>query len=374
MSRIRRSWKATILATAAAGSVTALLLPVSAHATAGAAPRAAAHATEPTYEVIAQQLKNPRGISVQKDGTVLVAESGEGKIGCGAGETCVGATGAIYQVKGSTQGRVLTGLPSLSAGANASGSAAGPTDVEKTSGGYTVLNGVGDSVDQRATFGEDGKLLGTLNRNGRVIGDLVKHESTQDPDASMGHTPSVLSNAWRFLSSTRGGYLVTDAAGNDVLSVFNWFGWVKTRAVLPDTVLADGTKVQAVPGGIVEAPDGTVYISDIGALRPGLARIWKMSPGQQPQVLISGLTAVIDLAMDSQGDLIALTHSQGYQQGAPPLPGKLNKIDVATRTVTEIPTANRLAVATGVAVGPHDEIYVSNQGVGLNGQLVKITQ
>ena len=100
----------------------------------------AAHADTATIEVVADHLKNPRGITVLSDGTILVAEAGEGLPGCAEGQSCVGRTGGVYKVKGDSKGRVVTGLAS-----HAEGVAAGaPVVAAVASADGTAA--VGDSV------------------------------------------------------------------------------------------------------------------------------------------------------------------------------------------------------------------------------------
>ncbi|WP_260215327.1 ScyD/ScyE family protein [Streptomyces gossypii] len=362
-----------------------------------------------TLEVIADNLHNPRGISVQRDGTILVAEAGLGKPGCEAGETCVGLTGSVYRVKGHRQGRVVEGLPSLAIGPEnpqAPVQATGPNDVEGSGWGYRVLSGFSGSVESRAALGENAGKLGTFYKAGygrhhrhSVLADLVEHETRLDPDWVLGRPPgrepSVLSNAWRFAKSDKG-YLVTDAAANDLIGVSHR-GGTTTEAIFPDKLIdaaaapsaqerrllsavggqqataAEGEKVrvQAVPGGIVKGPDGAYYISEVAGLKPGASRIWRMEPGHRPEVFVEGLTAVTDLALDGKGSLVALTYTGGFTQDGP-LPGALNKIDLDTKKVTEIPTDGKLQVSTGLAVGPRGEIYVTNNSTSAEGQLVRV--
>ncbi|MGP9018078.1 ScyD/ScyE family protein [Streptomyces sp. BR1] len=407
MSRIRRSWSGAFVAAAAVGTLTATLVPGPAQAS----PKEAKAADTANIQVIASKLNNPRGISVQDDGTILVAESGVGKPGCAPGTKCVGLTGSIYRVKGSEQGRVVTGLPSSAVAPTNPYepiSAAGPNDVEANGSGYLVLNGFGGGTDDRDKLGKDAAKLGTLQTaSGWVLGDLAKHETLLDPDWILGHVPnpeeaSIHSNPWRFARNGRG-FLVADAGGNDLVGI-GFGGKTTTEAIFPDneipapggaaaapsakekkalsalvpqatTTAANGTvKVQSVPSGILKGKDGAFYMADMGGLRPGGSRIWRIVPGHRAEVFASGLTAVSDLAQDSDGNLIALTLTGGFQQQGPPLPGKLNRIDIKTKAVTEIPTDGKLSMATGLAVGPDDEIYVTNNSVGTEGQLIKITE
>ena len=165
------------------------------------------------------------------------------------------------------------------------------------------------------------------------------------------------------------GFQVTDAGSNDIVRVHG-DGTTSTDFLVPVNVTPVRT-AEAVPTGIVRAKDGTVYFADMSGMVAGSARIWKAVPGQQPEVLVTGLTNLIDLAVDCQGDLLALSFTEGFQAG-PPLPAKLSKIDTAARTVTEIPTGGLLNQPTGLAVGLRNQVYVTNNAHSADGQLVRV--
>lgn len=394
MSRSRKSWAGAGLAVAAAGCVTAGLVPGTAQAQ-GA----------PSLQVIASKLNNPRGVTVLGDGTILVAESGTGGkgpcVGSGQARQCFGTTGSIYRVKGAQKGRVVRGLPSVSEGG---GAAAGPVDVAVYGKDYVVLNNAGGSVADRARFGANARRMGTLYRvrGGVVYGDLVSHETRLDPDWVLPRTdpgePSVNANPWRFAAGT-GGQYVTDAGGNDLVRVAD--GKTYTEAIFPHGSVApipkatansaqarrllqvvagtrapeQGIPVQSVPTGIVKGPDGALYVSELGGFAPKASRIWRIAPGQRPRVFATGLTAVSDLTLDGRGNLVALTMTTGFGNGPndPPLPGAIYKINLRTKKRTEVPTGGKLFFPTGVAVGKGGEIYVANNGVGNGaGQLVRV--
>ncbi|MFD5877081.1 ScyD/ScyE family protein [Streptomyces sp. NPDC060322] len=359
MSNSLRSWKGALVPAMVAAGVTAPLLAGPAQA----APR------EATIEVLATGLKNPRDITALRDGTLLVAEAGEGLPGCATGTACAGLTGAVYRVKGESKGRVVEGLQSYAKGpaAGAPVSASGPNQVVPAAGGgYTVLSSYGGTTDSRAQLGADGTKLGTLyrTRDGKVLADPVDHETRLNPDGGDVH-----SNPWGFVPSGDG-WLITDAGANTVLRADSR-GRVSTAFVLPKNELPTGA-AEGVPTGVVTARNGTVYVADMSGTKTDASRIWKIAPGQRPEVLVTGLTNLVDLDLDCKGNLIALSFTKGFQQG-PPLPGALSRIDVRSKQITEIPTGNQLVGPTGLEVGPRGQIYVTNNSNGTDGRLVEVT-
>ncbi|WP_307161863.1 ScyD/ScyE family protein [Streptomyces rishiriensis] len=330
---------------------------------AGAATSGAEAVSTTTVKVIASGLKNPRDVTALADGSLLVAESGEGLPGCPVGQVCVGKTGSVYKIKGSWQGRVVTGLTSSAPGAAPGDTiaAVGPSSVlPDPNGGYLVLSSASLNSDTRAALGPDAKALGTLmrTRDGSIVADYVDHETRLNPD---GREP--YSNPWKVLRSG-GGYLTTDAGANTVLRTAG--GTTTTQFVLP----TNENDRDGVPTGIARGADGTTYVAGLGVYA-GQSRIYKVGP-DGPELWVTGLTNVVDLAVAPNGDLIALTYTPGYV-GDPPQPSKVLKIDTATKAVTEIPTGDRLIMGTGLDVNRDGQVLIVNNARGTSGELLSLT-
>lgn len=387
MSTLRSTRTVGATALAVAGLLTAAVLSGSTAATAAPAHHGTGHgsgpgSTDPSLTVVATGLHNPRGVTALSDGTVLVAESGmvDGK--CAAGASCIGPAGSVYRVHGTQQGRVVTGLPSWGVGSGDPAKPAtgtGPTSVQPDGhGGYVILSGFGGdgSTDFRASLGPSARSLGTIyhTKGHAVVGDLVRHETLQDPDWVLGHQldDTVESNPWRLARTWDGGYLVTDAAGNDVVRV-SAFGQTSTETVIPDVPVPGGGTAQAVPTGIAQGPDGAYYVAMLGGLKTGASQIWRLVPGHKPTLFASGFTALIDLAFDSHGSLLALSYTGGYGQTGP-TPGSVQRFDLKTGKATQVATGGDLITPTGLAVGPGNKIYVVEGADSGNAQLVRFSE
>jgi hypothetical protein len=274
---------------------------------------------QPSFEVVASGLDNPRHLTFSATGDLYVAESGRGgSVSCAEhpelGEFCLGFTGAVTRVRDDgPEEPVLTGLPSI---LGEGGDALGPSDIAFTGGQKFVLTiGLGGSDEFRDAFGPDGAQLGTLvsgklKRGGwSLFADVLANEATANPDGT-----DIDSNPVGLVRQGEG-YLVADAGGNAVVRASHK-GTFTTIAVLPPgSALAPpfvppGTQIptDAVPTSVVQGPDGAYYISQLTGFpfEKGDANIWRVVPGQDPTVYASGLTNLTDLAFAPDGSLYAV--------------------------------------------------------------------
>jgi hypothetical protein len=365
MARASRSWAGAFLAAAVLGSLVATAVPSQA---------ATRTRDTPTPVVVASGLHNPRSVTIGHDGTILIGEGGSGPATpCtaptpGAITRCIGFSGSIYQITGSTQGRVVTGLPS-EAIVRGDGTVviAGATQAVPEPGGtYAVIYGFSGGPADRAALGAGSGPLGTLSlSNGQLLGDLTQYEADHDPAQD-----GVFADPWNFVQDGSC-FLATDAGANDVLRV-DANGTVSTAAVVPPNVKPNGAQAQSVPTGIVRAPNGVVYISDMSGENVGLSRIWRYTAGQGLTEITTGLTDVIALSLARNGDLIALSYGSTAPMGTSvPGPGSLARINVHTGAVTTIDTGGILNAPTGMAVDRHGDVYIVNNAITNNGELLE---
>jgi hypothetical protein len=338
------------------------LLASSGLVTATSAQTSSANAPEVT--VIAEGLKNPRGIAFGPDHALYVAEAGRGGDGPCAehpalGNACVGRTGSITRLWRGDQERVVRGLPSIGV---EGGEALGPHDVAPLGGGNIVVTvGLGADPALRNELGSVGRRLGHLlhaNVDGSrsSIADIAGYENRANPDAG-----PLDSNAFGLLVEGHTAW-VTDAGGNHLARVGS-DGEVTTTAVFRNRLVEfDGQQIpmHAVPTTVVRGPDGALYVGQLtGFPFPiGGARIFRVVPGERPEVWKRGFTNIIDIAFHD-GSLYVLEIAHNSLLAESP-EGALIKVGPNGRRSIVV---DGLFFPGGFTIGSKGVIYVTNCGV-----------
>ncbi len=381
---------------------------------------APAVAQEPTLEVLADGLNNPRGVKVADDGSVYVAEAGFGGDTCmGEGEEagCFGLTGAITRVSADVVERVVEGVPSM---ASATGpDSGGVSDLAIGADGslYLIMN-LGADPASRAENPEALASLGWLLKAGadgtlEEVADVAAFESANDPDTEMGG--EVDSNPYGIVA-TDAGIVVADAGANDVLLVGD-DGSVTLLGVIGPTVHefsaadlaamgpppegegevppaaeengeappADAmipVPVQAVPTSVTVGPDGALYVGQLtgGPFPVGGASVWRLADGQEPTEYATGFTNIMGLGFAPDGTLyVAEMVHEGlmtvFAGGDTPPIGAVMSVAPGGGEPTMVATGEQLMALGGLAVDGDGAVYVSTgtiMGPG-GGTLVKIT-
>jgi hypothetical protein len=343
--------------------------------------------------VIADGLDNPRGIGFGPDGALYVAESGSGGAGpCIQGpegaEVCFGRTGAVTRITKRSQRRVLTGLASV-AEKGTGAAAEGPVDLGFSGWtGYLLMGTPGGGPDTRAQLGPGarrlGKLLKVNFRGIRAVADFMRFEEANNPDQGAGTPPGepIDSNPNGLLVRHRS-QLVADAGGNDLLKV-DRKGRISVVAVFPPRLvdappgipdLPPQIPMQAVPTSVVKGPDGAYYVGQLtGFPFPvGGANVFRVVPGQDPEVYADGFTNIIDIAFDTRGRLYVLEIATNglLSAGENELPvGRLVRVDKdGSRTTLASEGLN----APGGFVLGHGAAYITNNSILADaGQVVKV--
>jgi sugar lactone lactonase YvrE len=145
--------------------------------------------------------------------------------------------------------------------------------------------------------------------------------------------------------------------------------------ITPDGQISRVVDVSASQGHVVPtavAYHGNFYVGNLGTFGPDHQpeSIYKITPSGQIQVVATGLSEVLGVDFDSQGQMCVLESSTG---GVAPIPetGDVLRINAdGTRTVL----ADGLTFPTAMRFGPDGNLYVSNFGFGIPGagQIVRI--
>lgn len=252
----------------------------------------------------------------------------------------------------------------------------------------------------------------------RLVGDIEEFETVNDPDATVGpawknpaceasggFSAGPQSNPYHLARLSGGTVLVADAAGNTLLRV-KMNGEVDLTAVFtPPTEDGSGSinpadwivlfavpgltcYVQPVPTSVAVGPDGSIYVGELtgvapanfaGLPAPGLSRVWRIAPGAEDvvcpsadcQVVLSGLTSVIDLALGPDGELYVLEYDEngwaiaiGALGGAPnPAGGTINRCDL-TSGVCE-PVAQGLVLPGAITFDKWGDLWLLENNIGV---------
>jgi hypothetical protein len=361
------------------------LLAFAAIAAIAAAPSAQAHSPKssppPPWTVVASGLDNPRGLAVAKNGDIWVAEAGKGGAGpCQPGpegppNTCFGASGAYTLVHNGVQKRVVTGLPSF--GDEGTGdNAIGASDIIVNGSHVTGLLGGGGGADERAALVAGGspaaywfdRMVKIDPWSGKLkpFADFAAYETANNPDEG-----EIDSDSYG-LAEVHGGFVVADAAGNDVLGV-NFKKQISTLAVFPDTLVPAPPFIQPPPPGgmipmqavpttvAVRPKDPNIYVGQLTGFPfpPGAANVWAIKPDGTKTVFASGFTNIVDIAWGPKGSLYVLEITSNGLLSEDPTGALIRVWPDGTRTTV---ASTGLVTPTGVAIAKDGTVYVTNYG------------
>ncbi len=289
----------------------------------------------------------------------------------------MGNSGSITRIADGEAEVIVSGLPSLYAG-----DAVGLHDVVVTEEGdiYGVFGfGLGFTPEHRAMLGAGGEVFGQLVHiagDGTLtpIADLLQFEFDNNPDGA----PAPDSNPYAVVMDGDD-FIVADAGANALLRV-TMEGEISVIATFAPQMVAappflglpEGTQIPAesVPTHVAIGPDGNYYVSELTGFpfQVGSARIWKVTPDGDAEVIETGFTNIGAIAFDSEGNLLVLEILAGGLLAADPenpatTAGQLTRI--STDDVHEVLAggAQGLAFSTGLAVDGDDTIYVANLAV-----------
>ena len=348
-----------------------------------------------TLEVVASGLDNPRRITFGPDGALYIAEAGTG----GSAPLITGpelnvllgfgSTGAVTRVQNGIQQRLVSDLPSLALTppgttppqtVGSFSAAVGPHDIGfDQNGDAYVLLGYASTANQKNILGSAGVDLGRLlsfdvnadgswTRNNFSI-DLLAYRELYNPYASGDY----LNNPYD-LEVQGDKFVIADPGGNNFFTA-DIAGNVSLGARFAPRVI-NGVSVESVPTSITIGSDGAYYIGELtGAPYPeGSARVYRVIPGNEPEIYADGFTQITGLDFDDKGNLYVLEYSvNSLIDPTAELMGALIQVspDGVRRTV--VGAGEGLVAPNGLTIGPDGGIYVSNFTTTVGtGQVVRI--
>jgi hypothetical protein len=312
--------------------------------------------------VVATGLHDPRGIDADDKGhgdRLLVAQSGSGEI-----------TEILVRRHGDPEVGAFAALTAESS----------PSDVV----GYGFNKAFATAGFPPEAGASPVGALVKLPRDGEpsLLADIAAYQKTDpDPVDQEGHPDET--NPFG-LALVRHAFLVTDAAGNDLLKIRKG-GSIETVARFPTRKLTvpegvpdgppAGTEIdaEAVPTAVAVGPDGAWYVSELRGFpfTKGASRIWRIEPGTEDaecnpaakrgpcRVFADGFTSVIDIAWADDTLLVLEIAKEGLlaaETGTAPPIGALWAVDRHSKT--EIAPGSLLAPG-GVAVADEETLYVT---------------
>ncbi|QSJ20853.1 ScyD/ScyE family protein [Nostoc sp. UHCC 0702] len=200
----------------------------------------------------------------------------------------------------------------------------------------------------------------------KKIADFAQYESQKNPSYD-----DLVSDPYSVLIEGND-TLVVDGGANDLLRV-DKHGKISTEAVFYQRYFPDvEIPVQTVPTSITVGSDGAYYIGELSGFPflEGVARIFRLIPGQVPQVYAEGFTQIIDIAAAPDGGLYVLEYASHSLLSSDPT-GALIYLSPSGQRRTLV--SNGLVFPTAMTVDTDGDIYVSNYGsyAGI-GQVVRI--
>lgn len=305
------------------------------------------------YTPVIDGLNDPRGLWLQQDGTLCVAEAGRLAEGqeVAEGPTANRAdTGSVTCVDaGGRRQRIIDRLPFVLY--NVTGVTTGPADLAEMDGDLYLLTGESEGMLARKLL----RLTGSGNAP-EVVADFLAFAEAAEPDFFDEIT--VFSNPYSMIPDPeQRRFLVTDGATGQVLAAgldgrIQVFSEVEGHEVLT---------------GIVRGPDGAPYVTSFSQLphATGDGALLRLHPDGTFDVAVDGLTTPIDVAFDSQGRLYVLEFIDGIETDDPyqGKTGRLLRFAPASDGWRDAQVlVERLPFPTALLIDAEDRIYVSIRG------------
>lgn len=329
-------------------------------------------------EVVADGLEGPFGLSAV-GGHLLVAQQG---LEPGTGEL------TLINPRGGKTWTVLSGLTGVAAADDVDGRIAFVT---------------GEAQEPGATGGSTVYVTRRAGQAPRALADLLAHELANNPDGQLQFDPSTgepldaLSNPFDVVAqpsmSWKRYVMVADAGANSVLSIDSE-GGVKTFFVPPLVTTGpcagapnndpEHAGCDPVPTGLAYGPRNTLYVSTLSAEAPGEGRVYVLDARTGAiKKVISGLSSPTGVAVGDHGEVYV---SEAIHNAPPPdaLPpedfdpatiGRIVRIDRdGTRTYASVPMPVGLEFHHGSLYSTAWSLAGLFLGIPEAGQVVKVNR
>jgi hypothetical protein len=348
----------------------------------------AAAEAAPTYKAktLATGLESPRGVAIAPDGNLVLSEAGRGGTGScltsGSGNSvCYGTSGALglFNFSTNSYSRAITGLPSLAKQTSLYDDATGLNKL--------TFNGSGQLM---GVFGNEGGTSTFPSSKGQWFGQTVSIDlagSTLTPLANITafevsnnpHPAAIDSNPWDLVVSGSDTY-VTDAAGNSLVKA-NSANQVSLVHVFLDKIVNIPSNAppslgfpgvrpaQTVPTGLAIGSDGALYIAQLSGVpfAPGSADVFRYDfVNNKVTTFASGFSNLVDIAAGPDNSLYLLQYRGDFWASTS---GSILKLGLDGSVETLF---SELTNPTALAVAPDGTIYVTNNGNGINGELLQL--
>jgi hypothetical protein len=337
-----------------------------------------------TGNVVVSGLLNPRGLTVDAAGRILLSEAGSGGSDCsvppapplGPSPTnrCWGQTGAVlrYDPTSNSASRPWSLLDSIAKSSDPAdlSPVAGLMDLTTTSDGRLlgVFGYRGDPATRPAGSSQFAKLVEFKEGPGGAtvdnLADLGLFESNNPS-----HSPA-FSNP--FAVAWKGGVsYITDAGANRLLTVQDGSSIVTALEdfpAIPTTI----PPAEAVPTGLAVGLSGTIYNTQLPGFpfAPGTASIFASTGvAGSAAPIAGGFTNVMDLAQGDDGWLYLVQYAEDFY--SPIGSGSLRRFHPITLERQVL--AEGIDRPTGVLALPDGTVYVATGGSTTNGALVRYT-
>jgi len=322
-----------------------------------ATPLAAATAT-----VFATGLRFPRGFTWGPDGSLYVAEAGNGgthsttpgqcdQVVPPVGPYTNGGTARISRIKANgARTNFALGFPSAM---NAMGSVVGVADLAFLHGNlYALVAGGGCSHGTRGTPAGVAKVAS--DGSWHIVANLSAYQASH-PVANPEAEDFEPDGTWYSLVAGTDRLFAVEPNHGELVRVVPETGKVSRIA---DISASQGHVVPTV----LALHAGAFYVSNLGTfpINTGAERLFRIDRDGEISVVKGNLTTVLGLDFDSQGRAYLLETSEG---GGFPVPGTGRVVRInfdGTRNVI----VKGLFFPTAMRFGPDHRLYISNKGFG----------